>query len=59
MVSRYLRVLVPRARQRGQGLVEYALILVLVAIVVIVVLSLMGRQIQNVFQDVVNTLQGP
>jgi pilus assembly protein Flp/PilA len=46
-------------RQRGQGLVEYALILVLVAIVVVIVLSLMGRQIQNAFLDVVNTLQGP
>jgi pilus assembly protein Flp/PilA len=47
------------SRQRGQGLVEYALILALVVIVVIVVLALMGRQIQNAFQDVVNTLQGP
>jgi pilus assembly protein Flp/PilA len=46
-------------RQRGQGLVEYALILVLVAVVVVVVLSLMGRQIGNAFQNVVNTLQGP
>lgn len=47
----------PRTRQGGQGLVEYALILVLVAIVVIGVLSLMGGQINNAFQDVVNTLQ--
>ena len=38
-------------------MVEYALILVLVAIVVIGVLSLMGGQINNAFQDVVNTLQ--
>jgi pilus assembly protein Flp/PilA len=44
--------------KRGQGLVEYALILVLVAIVVIGVLGLMGNQINAVFQDVVNTLQG-
>jgi pilus assembly protein Flp/PilA len=48
-----------RPRQAGQGLVEYALILVLVAIVIVVVLTLMGRQIQNAFQGVVNTLQGP
>lgn len=47
------------AGQRGQGLVEYALILALVAIVLIVVLTLMGRQIQNVFQNVANTLTGP
>ncbi len=39
-------------------MVEYALILVLVAIVVIAVLTLMGQQIKNVFQDVVQTLQG-
>lgn len=44
--------------KEGQGLVEYALILVLVAIVVIGVLSLMGAQINNAFQDVVNTLKG-
>ena len=41
----------PRAGQRGQGLVDYALILVLVAIVVIVVLTTMGQQIANVFRD--------
>ena len=39
--------------QSGQGMVEYALILVLVSIVVIVVLSLMGGTIQNTFSDIV------
>jgi len=39
--------------------VEYALILALTAIVVVAVLGLMGRQIQNAFQNVVATLQGP
>lgn len=43
----------------GQGLVEYALILVLVAIVVIVVLSILGPQIGNVFSQVTWTLQNP
>jgi pilus assembly protein Flp/PilA len=43
--------------RRGQGLVEYALILVLVAIVVIGVLGLLGGQIHNAFQDIVSTLQ--
>lgn len=37
--------------QAGQGMIEYALILVLVAIVVIVVLTTMGQQIGKVFQD--------
>ena len=45
--------------QDGQGLVEYALILGLVIVVVIVALALLGRQIGNVFQNVVSTLQGP
>ncbi len=39
--------------QRGQGMVEYALILVLVSVVVIVVLLTMGNQIANVFSNVV------
>ena len=47
-----------RARQRGQGLVEYALILVLVAIVVIGVLTTMGTRIQAAFQDIVGSLGG-
>ena len=41
------------SRQEGQGMVEYALILVLVSIVVIVVLITMGGQIKNVFSNVV------
>jgi pilus assembly protein Flp/PilA len=47
------------AREAGQGLIEYALILVLVAIVVVVVLALLGHQIENAFRDIGNTLQGP
>ena len=38
-------------RKRGQGLVEYALILVLVAVVVIAVLLILGPIIGNVFSD--------
>ena len=44
------------SREEGQGMVEYALILVLVSIVVILVLTLMGGQIRNTFQDVTNAL---
>jgi pilus assembly protein Flp/PilA len=42
--------------ERGQGLVEYALILVLVALVVLAVLLLLGPQIANVFSRVTNGL---
>ena len=45
-----------RSPQSGQGMVEYALILVLVSIVVIVILLTMGNQIQNVFSNVVAAL---
>ena len=43
-------------KQQGQGMVEYALILVLVSIVVIVILLTMGNQIANVFSNVVAAL---
>jgi pilus assembly protein Flp/PilA len=43
-------------RQEGQGMVEYALILVLVSIVAIVTLILMGGTIKNVFSNVVTAL---
>jgi pilus assembly protein Flp/PilA len=44
-------------REGGQGLVEYALILVLVAVVVIAILTALGPQVGNIFSRIVNTLQ--
>lgn len=38
--------------EKGQGLVEYALILVLVAIVVIAALVILGPTIANVFNTI-------
>lgn len=43
-------------REEGQGLVEYALILVLVAIVVIAILLVLGPAIGNVFSTIVENL---
>jgi pilus assembly protein Flp/PilA len=43
-------------REEGQGLVEYALILVLVAIVVIAILLQLGPVVGNVFSSVVAAL---
>lgn len=43
-------------REEGQGLVEYALILVLVAVVVIVILAILGPVIGNAFSTVINGL---
>lgn len=43
-------------REDGQGLVEYALILVLVSIAVIAILGFLGTQVGGVFTDVSQTL---
>ena len=42
--------------EEGQGLVEYALILVLVSLVVVVILSVLGPAIGNVFSNVMGIL---
>lgn len=49
--------LLGRFRQEGQGLVEYALILVLVAVVVIAVLTLLGPAIGNVFSGIIEGIK--
>ncbi len=43
-------------KERGQGLVEYALILVLVAIVVIAALMVLGPIIGNAFSTINSSL---
>lgn len=43
-------------REKGQGLVEYALILVLVSIVVIIILAVAGPAIGNIFSEIVKSL---
>lgn len=45
-------------REEGQGLVEYALLLVLVAIVIIAVLTLLGSQVMVVFAKITAGLNG-
>ena len=40
----------------GQGLVEYAMILVLVAVVVIVILALLGPAIGNIFSNIISQI---
>ena len=45
-------------KEKGQGLVEYALIIVLIAIVVIVAMQFLAPTIGNVFTEIGNTLQG-
>ncbi|MGC9357290.1 MAG: hypothetical protein ACP5GX_05465 [Anaerolineae bacterium] len=47
------------SRRKGQGLVEYALILVLIAIVVVVILRLLGGQANLVFARILIGLRYP
>ena len=42
--------------EEGQGLAEYALIIVLVSIAVVTALGLVGTQIDTVFNDIVSSL---
>ena len=43
-------------KEKGQGLVEYALILVLVAVIVIVVLAILGPAIGDVFSNIIENI---
>ena len=42
--------------ESGQGLVEYALILVLVSIVLVVVLSLFGNGIADAYSNIISNI---
>ena len=44
------------ALEKGQGLLEYALIMILVVVIVIVVLALLGPQVGKMFSSVVPLL---
>lgn len=48
----------PLPQERGQGLVEYALILVLVAIVVIAILAALGPTVGQVYEEIACALYG-
>jgi pilus assembly protein Flp/PilA len=56
MKKLYNSILLRLKDKKGQTLVEYGLILALVAVVVIGVLTLLGGQLQNIFNTVTNTL---
>jgi len=49
----FLETLMNHLYQRGQGLVEYAMIMVLVAIIVIIILALFGSAVGNMFSSVI------
>ena len=41
---------------KGQGMVEYAFILVLVAIIIVIAISTLGSGVGNLYMSVVNSL---
>ncbi len=43
-------------KEKGQGLVEYAIILALIAIVVIAVMTILGGKVKNTFGSISNSL---
>jgi pilus assembly protein Flp/PilA len=43
-----------KVRSKGQGLMEYALILILVAVIVLVILALLGPAVGRMFSNVVS-----
>lgn len=44
------------SQEEGQGLVEYGLILILVSVAVVILLSVLGTEIAEVYQEVTNAM---
>ncbi len=42
---------------RGQGLVEYALLLIFVAVVLVALLTILGPGISNVYENIIDHLE--
>jgi len=54
--QKVLAMFISTGKEKGQGLVEYALILVLVALIVIMILALLGPAIGNAFSNIVENI---
>jgi pilus assembly protein Flp/PilA len=53
-----LRLRTALAREDGQGMTEYGLILILIAIIVVLMLGILGHQVNNTFSNISNGLGG-
>ena len=56
IVQKGITIMLFAPKEKGQGLVEYAIILALVAIVVIAVMRLLGPKIGNTFSTIASSL---
>ena len=54
-----MRKKLEQLKKKGQGLVEYALILVLIAIVVILILTFLGTKVVQTFSRIGSGLGNP
>ena len=45
-----------KKKEKGQGLIEYALIILLIVVGVIVILGLVGGEVQTLYQKIINGL---
>jgi pilus assembly protein Flp/PilA len=52
-----MRKRLEQLKKKGQGLVEYALILVLIAIVVILILTFLGSKVNQTFSTISSGLR--
>ena len=55
-IQKGITIMLFAPKEKGQGLVEYAIILALVAIVVIAVMQILGPKIGNTFSSINNSL---
>ena len=46
----------PRQMEKGQGLVDYAMIIVLVAMVVLLILTVFGPAVGNMFSNIITSI---
>jgi pilus assembly protein Flp/PilA len=49
----YLTLVSARDREDGQAMVEYALLIFLIAVVSIAVLTLLGRRVSSLFNEII------
>lgn len=55
----YVRLVTPLRDEKGQGLVEYALIIVLIALVAILAMKYLGQAASNTLSNAASTISNP
>ncbi len=46
-------------KERGQGMVEYALLIILLAVVVVFMITVMGTAVSNMYDAIINSPAWP